>query len=72
MNQAANYKGRCFCGAVQFTVTGEPELEAYCHCDSCRHWSAGPVNALTLWSPDGFIRIYSKRDLLESIQFFLD
>jgi hypothetical protein len=23
----------------------------YCHCDSCRHWSAGPVNAFTLWPP---------------------
>lgn len=54
MNQTANYKGRCFCGAVQFTVTNEPELAAYCHCDSCRHWSAGPVNALTLWAPDNF------------------
>jgi len=24
----------------------------YCHCASCRHWSAGPVNAFTLWKPD--------------------
>ena len=24
----------------------------YCHCDSCRHWSAGPVNAFTLWKSD--------------------
>ena len=24
---------------------------AYCHCDSCRHWSAGPVSAFTLWQP---------------------
>jgi len=24
----------------------------YCHCESCRHWSAGPVNAFTLWKPD--------------------
>lgn len=24
----------------------------YCHCNSCRHWSAGPVNAFTLWTPD--------------------
>jgi hypothetical protein len=23
----------------------------YCHCDSCRAWSAGPVNAFTLWPP---------------------
>ena len=24
----------------------------YCHCEFCRSWSAGPVNAFTLWSPD--------------------
>ena len=24
----------------------------YCHCNSCRQWSAGPVNAFTLWHPE--------------------
>ena len=24
----------------------------YCHCESCREWSAGPVNAFTLWKPE--------------------
>jgi hypothetical protein len=24
----------------------------YCHCESCRSWSAGPVNAFSLWKPD--------------------
>ena len=46
------YKGACFCGAVQFTVTGEPAAMGYCHCESCRTWSAGPVNAFTLWKPE--------------------
>lgn len=52
MNTATQYQGSCFCGAVQLTVTGEPAAMGYCHCESCRHWSAGPVNAFTLWSPD--------------------
>jgi hypothetical protein len=26
----------------------------YCHCESCRHWSAGPVNAFSLWKPEAF------------------
>lgn len=52
MNKDVSYKGNCFCGAVQFTVTGEPFTMGYCHCDSCRHWSAGPVNAFTLWKPE--------------------
>jgi hypothetical protein len=24
----------------------------YCHCASCRSWSAGPVNAFSLWKPE--------------------
>ena len=52
MNTDTTYAGSCFCGAVQFTVTGAPVAMGYCHCESCRHWSAGPVNAFTLWSPD--------------------
>lgn len=48
----AEYKARCFCGAVELTLTGEPAVMGYCHCGSCRHWSAGPVNAFTLWQPD--------------------
>jgi hypothetical protein len=52
MEKTASYNGSCFCGAVQFTVTGDPAAMGYCHCDSCRHWSAGPVNAFTLWKPE--------------------
>jgi len=48
----ATYNGGCFCGAVQFTVSGEPAAAGYCHCESCRHWSAGPVNAFSLWKPE--------------------
>jgi hypothetical protein len=52
MSNEKTYQGNCFCSAVQFTVTGEPAGMGYCHCDSCRSWSAGPVNAFTLWKPD--------------------
>lgn len=48
----SSYQGSCFCGAIQFTVTGAPVAMGYCHCTSCRHWSAGPVNAFSLWQPD--------------------
>lgn len=46
------YNGSCFCGAVQLTVSGDPAAMGYCHCESCRHWSAGPINAFTLWPPN--------------------
>jgi hypothetical protein len=52
MSSEDTYEGSCFCGAVRFTLTGEPAAMGYCHCNSCRHWSAGPVNAFTLWKPD--------------------
>jgi hypothetical protein len=48
----ATYKGECFCGTVKLEVTGEPAAMGYCHCGSCRSWSAGPVNAFTLWKPE--------------------
>src|SRR5262245_54003831 len=51
MASAQIYSGSCFCGAVQLKVEGAPEAMGYCHCRSCRHWSAGPVNAFTLWKP---------------------
>jgi hypothetical protein len=45
-------RGNCFCGAVQVEVTGEPAGMGYCHCGDCRQWSAGPINAFSLWKPD--------------------
>ena len=47
-----SYGGKCFCGAVEIQVTGQPVAMGYCHCASCRSWSAGPVNAFTLWKPE--------------------
>ena len=46
------HAGSCFCGEVQFEISGQPAAMGYCHCESCRRWSAGPVNAFTLWKPD--------------------
>jgi hypothetical protein len=45
------YQGKCFCGSVELSASGEPAAMGYCHCESCRSWSAGPVNAFTLWDP---------------------
>ena len=51
MTKLRTCTGSCFCGDVQFVLTGEPVAMGYCHCNSCRQWSAGPVNAFTLWQP---------------------
>jgi hypothetical protein len=62
-----SYAGSCFCGAVKLEVTGSPEAMGYCHCNSCRTWSGGPVNAFTLWKPEA-IAIKSGADLIATFQ----
>jgi hypothetical protein len=57
------HTGTCFCGAVEIEVTGAPEAMGYCHCVSCRSWSAGPVNAFTLWKPER-VKITKGADLV--------
>jgi hypothetical protein len=60
--------GSCFCGAVRLTTVGQPVAMGYCHCQSCRQWSAAPVNAFTLWESNAVaitqgaesLRSYSK------------
>lgn len=32
MNTEPSCKGSCFCGAVEFTVSGDPAAMGYCHC----------------------------------------
>ncbi len=64
-------RGNCFCGAVEIKATGAPEAMGYCHCQSCRTWSGGPVNAFSLWKPESvkvtkganYIGKYSKTKL---------
>lgn len=52
MSNKPEHTASCFCGEIEFTLSGEPEAMAYCHCDSCRQWSAGPLSAFTLWKPE--------------------
>jgi hypothetical protein len=59
--------GKCFCGAVEIEVTGSPAAMGYCHCNSCRSWSAAPVNAFSLWKPDA-VRIKSGSEHVATFQ----
>jgi hypothetical protein len=61
------HAGSCFCGAISLEVVGTQEAMGYCHCSSCRSWSAGPVNAFTLWKPENF-KVTSGRELLGRFQ----
>ena len=60
-----SYTGNCFCGAVEVKVTGDAAGMGYCHCESCRSWSAGPVNAFTLWKKEA-VAVTKGKDKLRS------
>lgn len=63
MSNEGTYEGSCFCGAVQFTVHGDPAAAGYCHCNDCRLWSAGPLNAFTLWNPEAVKVVRGKDEI---------
>lgn len=67
MASGKSHAGKCFCGAVHIEVTGEPVAMGYCHCESCRSWSAGPVNAFTLWKPEA-VRVTQGADQVGSFK----
>jgi hypothetical protein len=48
---------------VEIETRGTPEAMGYCHCSSCRSWSAAPVNAFTLWKPQN-VRLTKGAELL--------
>lgn len=44
--------GSCLCGALQYTVTGEPARFFHCHCSRCRK-SSGSGHASNLFVNNG-------------------
>jgi hypothetical protein len=61
------YVGRCLCGGVELRIVGNPAAMWFCHCRSCRKWSASAVNAVALWPPTG-VNIVRGTDLVGSFQ----
>src|SRR5438477_8927372 len=51
-SMAETHKGRCYCGAVEIELRGDPLDMGYCHCENCRRYSAAPVSAFTLWKKE--------------------
>jgi len=46
--------GSCLCGALQYTVTGEPDRFMHCHCSRCRK-ASGTGHASNLFVKDAAI-----------------
>lgn len=37
--------GGCHCGAIRYSVVGEPKHSSVCHCESCRRTTGGLMTA---------------------------
>jgi hypothetical protein len=46
------HRASCFCGQVKLVAEGDPVIQCFCHCTSCRRWSGQPVTACVLWPED--------------------
>jgi hypothetical protein len=42
-------EGGCQCGAVRYSISGEPVFAAICHCSMCRRAHAAPAVAWTMY-----------------------
>lgn len=60
---AGPHTGGCFCGAVQFEVSGDPMTMGYCHCGDCTTWAAAPINSFSLWPRDA-VKVTKGEDLI--------
>lgn len=56
-----DYHAECYCGVVKLAIQGDPVVQCYCHCSSCRKWSGQPVTACILW-PEAQVNIVAGRD----------
>ena len=54
---------RCMCGSVAVELSGEPAVQAFCHCESCRGWLGAPIHAASLW-PAASVKITKGAELL--------
>ena len=46
--------GGCICGAVRYTLRGEPFHVGRCHCADCRKRSGSAYTIYGQWQPDAF------------------
>jgi hypothetical protein len=47
-------EGGCYCGALRYSVEGEPMFKGQCHCRECQYISGGSVNVVMAMPAAGF------------------
>lgn len=46
--------GRCYCGALRYTASGDPLFKGQCHCRECQYISGGHPNLVMGMLEGGF------------------
>jgi len=47
-------EGGCLCGAVRYSVTGEPLRSGLCHCTDCRQAGGSAFSFYAIWPREAF------------------
>lgn len=48
--------GRCHCGEVRYSLSGEPVFSGLCHCSDCRRHAGAPMVGWTAY-PEGALKV---------------
>lgn len=46
--------GGCYCGAIRYSIDGDPELAIQCHCRECLYFTGGQANTVMFFPKKGF------------------
>ena len=49
---SGQYQVACDCGTVKATLSGEPKVRGFCHCEDCRELLQIPYHSVTAWEQD--------------------
>ena len=49
------HEGGCHCGAVRYTVSGDPQHVALCHCSDCRKSAGAPLVSWAAFAEEDFV-----------------
>ena len=58
-------KIHCDCNAVEITMSGDPKVHAFCHCEDCRELLQVPYHSIIAWEPDKVEITKGKENVVE-------
>lgn len=56
---------QCDCNAVEVTMTGQPRVHGYCHCEDCRELLQVPYHSVLAWEGDNVEITRGQNEVIE-------